>query len=62
MRTLVSQLVKEKQASTRMKLQELLDMEGGYPVTKNDHYFTSCKAAFLEKLKDAHVKLSTLCP
>ncbi|KAL6751625.1 hypothetical protein V8C86DRAFT_3177052, partial [Haematococcus lacustris] len=57
MRTLVSQLVKEKQASTRMKLQELLDMEGGYPVTKNDHYFTSCKAAFLEKLKDAHVKV-----
>ncbi|KAL6751623.1 hypothetical protein V8C86DRAFT_670456 [Haematococcus lacustris] len=40
-----------------MELQKLLDMEGGYPVTKNDHYFTSCKAAFLEKLKDAHVKV-----
>ncbi|KAL6755541.1 P-loop containing nucleoside triphosphate hydrolase protein [Haematococcus lacustris] len=55
-RTLVSQLVKEKQANTRMELQKLLDMEGGCPVTKNAHYFTSCKAAFLERLKDAHVE------
>ncbi|KAL6751620.1 P-loop containing nucleoside triphosphate hydrolase protein [Haematococcus lacustris] len=56
MRTLVSQLVKEKQANTRMELQKLLKMERGYPTTKNDHYFTSCKAAFLEKLKNAHVE------
>ncbi|GFH14301.1 P-loop containing nucleoside triphosphate hydrolase protein [Haematococcus lacustris] len=49
-RTFVSQLVKEKQASTRMELQKLLDMEGGYPITKNDHYFTSCKTVFLQQL------------
>ncbi|KAL6751622.1 P-loop containing nucleoside triphosphate hydrolase protein [Haematococcus lacustris] len=49
-RTLVSQLVKEKQASARMELQKLLDMEGGYPITKNDHYFTSCKTVFLQQL------------
>ncbi|GFH30310.1 hypothetical protein HaLaN_29140, partial [Haematococcus lacustris] len=33
-----------------MELQKLLDMEGGYPITKNDHYFTSCKAVFLQQL------------
>ncbi|GFH14299.1 hypothetical protein HaLaN_10328 [Haematococcus lacustris] len=33
-----------------MELQKLLDMEGGYPITKNDHYFTSCKTVLLQLL------------
>ncbi|GFH14300.1 dynamin-type G domain-containing protein [Haematococcus lacustris] len=36
-----------------MRAKELLDMESGFPITKNDHYFTSCEAAFLQQLTAA---------
>ncbi|KAJ9515391.1 hypothetical protein QJQ45_016385 [Haematococcus lacustris] len=50
-RALMSQLVKERQAATRMELQKLLEMESGYPMTKNDHQFTTDKDKYMMHLK-----------
>ncbi|GFH15051.1 uncharacterized protein HaLaN_11210 [Haematococcus lacustris] len=54
-RALLSQLVKERQAATHMELQKLLAMESAYPMTKNDHEFTTGKDKCMMKLKIAHM-------